>query len=76
MGEILLYSYREFIDLYSDGILSHEEKLAKRNLEILQRCTFEKNAKKPASNVGAGQKPQAGQSKRNPRCPRCSRRRT
>lgn len=37
-----MYSYREFIDLQSDGILSHEEKLAKKNLEIMRQCVENK----------------------------------
>lgn len=35
-----MYSYREFLDLQSDGILSHEEKLAKRNLEIMRKYAY------------------------------------
>jgi len=37
-----LYSYREFIDLQSDGLLSQEEKLAKRNLTVMRQCVENK----------------------------------
>jgi hypothetical protein len=37
-----VYSYRQFIDLQSDGILSHEEKLALRNLEVMRQCVENK----------------------------------
>jgi hypothetical protein len=35
---IFLYSYREFIELQSKSGMSHDEKLAKRNLDVMRHC--------------------------------------